>query len=192
MLNKNTYLWTICLLFIGLMGISANITPYLKIGGIPVTLQLLVAILAGGMLGSKLGMITMHLYVLIGLAGVPIFAEFKGGIDSSLDPTFGFVLSFIFVAYISGKMIERQEVPAFLTYMFASLFGLLVNYMIGTNYMYTAFRLWAEAPESFNYWLIWSWMLLYLPLDLLVAILSASILFYLRGAPLFKNLLTNA
>ncbi|WP_078412949.1 biotin transporter BioY [Priestia abyssalis] len=192
MLNKNTYLWTVCLLFIGLMGISANITPYLKIGGIPVTLQLLLAILAGGMLGSKLGMITMHLYVLIGLAGAPIFAEFKGGIDASLNSTFGFVLSFILVAYITGKVIERQEVPTFLTYMFASLLGLLTNYMIGTNYMYAAFQLWTEAPEGFNYRLIWSWILLYLPLDILVAVLSASILFHLRKAPLFKNLLTNA
>ncbi|MBO1001647.1 hypothetical protein [Pseudogracilibacillus auburnensis] len=39
-------------LFVALMGVGANVSSFLTIGGVPITLQLLFAILAGGVLGS--------------------------------------------------------------------------------------------------------------------------------------------
>ncbi|WP_110111927.1 biotin transporter BioY [Bacillus sp. CGMCC 1.16541] len=175
-MRGKTYELVICSMFIGFMAVGANISPYLTIGGVPITLQLLVALLAGGMLGSRLGAFAMAAYMFTGLVGAPIFAQFKGGVGSLLSPTFGFIVSFIFVAYISGKIIEQSPNPKKRHFLFASFAGLFLNYIIGTNYMYVVLRFWAEAPEAFNYIMAWSWMLLYIPLDLLVAISSAFIL----------------
>ncbi|MBM7702020.1 biotin transporter BioY [Metabacillus iocasae] len=175
-MRGKTYELVICSMFIGFMAVGANVSPYLTIGGVPITLQLLFALLAGGILGSRLGAISMIGYMMIGLIGAPVFAQFKAGFGSLLSPTFGFILSFILVAYISGKIIEHSHTPTRLTFLLASFSGLLLNYLIGTNYMYMALRFWAEAPESFSYVMAWSWMLLYIPLDVVIVIFSALIL----------------
>lgn len=161
----------ICSVFAALMAIGANISPFLMIGGVPITLQLLFAILAGGLIGSRLGAISMTVYLLLGLAGAPIFAQFKGGIGSLFSPTFGYVISFIFVAYIVGKFFERVKQSIF-NYAGVGLLAIITNYLIGTNYMYFAFTYWAAAPDGFSYTMAWSWMVAYLPLDIAVTVLS--------------------
>ncbi|MDQ0216742.1 biotin transport system substrate-specific component [Oikeobacillus pervagus] len=161
----------ICALFAALMGVGANVSPFLTIGGVPITLQLMFAILAGGILGSRLGAISMTAYMFIGLAGAPVFAQFKGGPASLLSPTFGFVISFILIAYDVGKFFEQKKRSLF-TYIGAGSLAIIINYFIGTNYMYIAFKYWAEAPDSFSYIIAWSWMAAYFPLDTVVTICS--------------------
>ncbi|MBA4538000.1 biotin transporter BioY [Bacillus aquiflavi] len=160
-------------MFSALMMIGANITsfvPFLVIGGVPITLQSFFAVLAGALLGSRLGAISMTVYALLGLIGAPVFARFSGGFSSLLSPTFGFIISFIFTAYITGKIVERsQRLPVFIT---AAFFGLIVNYFIGTNWMYAAFKLWADAPEGFNYKVAWIMLLPPLPKDLVLSIFA--------------------
>src|SRR5699024_12068185 len=95
-----------------LMSIGANITawaPFLQIGGVPITLQTFFCFLAGALLGSRRGAIAMIVYLFIGLAGVPVFAGFKGGLITVLCPTFGFIIYFIFTAYVTGKIIESKN-----------------------------------------------------------------------------------
>src|SRR5690625_2750682 len=77
-------------LFVALRAIGANITtiaPFLVVGGVPITLHTIFAILAGLVLGSRLGDFSMYVYMMLGLAGVPIFAQFKGGIATLFSPT---------------------------------------------------------------------------------------------------------
>ena len=67
-----------CGMFAALMMIGANITafaPFLVVGGVPITLQTFFAILAGLLLGSRLGAMAMTVYMFIGLAGAPVFAN---------------------------------------------------------------------------------------------------------------------
>lgn len=106
----------LCGMFVALMAVGANVSPYLTIGGVPVTLQLMFAILAGGILGSRLGALAMTAYVFVGLMGIPVFAEFKGGLSSIFSSTFGFVISFIFVAYAVGKCLQKKSPRNGLTY----------------------------------------------------------------------------
>lgn len=162
-------------LFVALMAIGANVAPYLTIGGVPITLQLLFAIFAGVLLGSRLGAISMTAYMVVGLIGVPVFAQFKGGLATLLGPTFGFVVSFILVAYVAGKLVEAKVPPNLPTFFMASFIGVVLNYVIGTHWMYVAFIFWLDTPEGFSYLVAWSWMLLYLPLDIAVAVFSAVI-----------------
>lgn len=160
-------------MFAALMMIGANITafaPFLTFGGVPITLQTFFAILAGLILGSRLGAISMTVYMFIGLAGAPVFAKFSGGFSSIISPTFGFIVSFILVAYVVGKIVEKNGKLS--SYIIAALVGVVINYGFGTNWMYYAYKLWSAAPEAFTYKLAWIWMIPPLPKDIILAVLA--------------------
>lgn len=172
-------------LFSALMAIGANVTSFLIIGGVPITLQTFFAILAGILLGSRMGAVSMIVYAFIGLAGVPVFAKFSGGMDTLISPTFGFIVSFVFVAYIVGLIVEKW--PSKIGFVIAALVGLAVNYLFGTNWMYAAYKLWFAAPEGFTYKIAWAWMVVPLPKDLILAVLAG--LFGYRLKPIIQKYL---
>ena len=162
-----------CGMFASLMMIGANITafaPFLVVGSVPITLQTFFAILSGLILGSRLGAIAMTVYMFIGLAGAPVFAKFSGGFGSIISPNFGFIVSFIFAAYIAGKIVERNN--KLHSYIIAALVAMVVNYVFGTNWMYVAYKLWAAAPDIFTYKVAWLWMMPPLPKDILLSVLA--------------------
>lgn len=175
-------------MFVALMAIGANITsiaPFLTVGGVPITLQTFFAILAGLILGSRLGSITMISYMLVGLVGVPVFSEFGAGPSIILSPTFGFIVSFIFMAFIIGKIVEKNKsLAAFIT---ASLIGMSVNYLIGTNWMYYAYKLWFTAPEGFTYKMAWLWMIPPLPKDIILTVFAGIMAHRLEQTVLSKG-----
>lgn len=164
---------TLASMFVGLMAIGANITsfvPFMVVGGVPITLQTFFAILAGIILGSRLGAISMTVYALVGLVGVPVFAKFGAGLSTFISPTFGFILSFILTAYVAGKMVEKNRTLS--AFIIASLIGLVINYVFGTNWMYFAYKFWAAAPEGFTYKMAWLWMVVPLPKDIILAVFA--------------------
>ncbi|WP_341202006.1 biotin transporter BioY [Planomicrobium okeanokoites] len=165
-------------MFSALMAIGANLTSFLIIGGVPITLQTFFAILAGLLLGSKLGAASMVVYAFIGLAGVPVFAKFSGGMDTIISPTFGFIVSFILLAYVVGLIAEKF--PTRKGFVAAALAGLAINYLFGTNWMYAAYKLWFAAPEGFTYMMAWAWMVPPLPKDLILAVLAGFFGFRLK------------
>ncbi|ULT57487.1 biotin transporter BioY [Neobacillus drentensis] len=179
---------TLAAMFVALMAIGANIStiaPFLHVGGVPITLQTFFAILAGAILGSRLGSIAMIVYMLVGLVGVPVFADFTGGLSIIIRPTFGFILSYILAAFIIGKIVEtNKSLPAFII---ASLIGMAVNYLFGTNWMYFAYKLWGAAPEGFSYKMAWLWMVAPLPKDLILSVLAGIMAHRLEKTVLSKG-----
>lgn len=179
---------TLAAMFVALMAIGANIStiaPFLHVGGVPITLQTFFAILAGAILGSRLGSIAMVVYMLVGLVGVPVFADFTGGLSIIIRPTFGFILSYILAAFIIGKIVEtKKSLPAFII---ASLIGMAVNYLFGTNWMYFAYKLWGAAPEGFSYKMAWLWMAAPLPKDLILSVLAGIMAHRLEKTVLSKG-----
>lgn len=168
-------------LFVAFMMIGANITslvPFMVIGGVPITLQTFFAILAGAVLGSRLGSISMIVYAVVGLVGAPVFAQFGGGIRVLISPTFGFILSFIILSYVVGKIVEKNQ--QLFTYFIASIIGLVVNYLFGTNWMYFAYKFWTAAPDGFTYKMAWLWMVPPLPKDIFLSLFAGWIAHRLR------------
>lgn len=170
-------------MFAALMAIGANISSFLVIGGVPITLQTFFAILAGLLLGSRMGAMSMLVYAFIGLAGVPVFAKFSGGMDTLISPTFGFILSFILVAYVVGLIAEKY--PTRKGFVIAALVGFVINYVIGTNWMYAAYKLWFAAPEGFTYGMAWGWMMVPLPKDVILSVLAG--IFGFRLKPIIQR-----
>ncbi|RFB15110.1 biotin transporter BioY [Bacillus sp. HNG] len=151
-------------MFAALMAIGANITsmvPFLQVAGVPLTMQTFFAVLAGLLLGSRLGAISMIVYMLIGMAGAPVFSGFEAGIAPIIGSTGGFILSFIPTAYFAGKVVEHSKAtPTLKTFMVAAFVGLFMNYFIGTNYMYFALNFWLEVKMSYGAaWTVMAWFI---------------------------------
>jgi len=93
-------------------------------------------LLAGMILGPRLGALSMIVYTLMGLIGIPVFESPVAGPAYILKPTFGFILGFILGAYVTGIMLPRQGNPGIIRYLAASLAGIAVIYIVGLPYLY--------------------------------------------------------
>ncbi|SCG82806.1 putative biotin biosynthesis protein BioY [Proteiniborus sp. DW1] len=116
---------------------------------VPFTLQVFFCVYAGIFLGSRKGMLSQLLYVLIGLGGVPVFTE-GGGFAYIFKPTFGYILGFILCAYITGKVTESFKELKFTNIFIASFVGLASVYVIGVPYLYLMINRVAETPITFS------------------------------------------
>ncbi|GEL07782.1 biotin transporter BioY [Salisediminibacterium halotolerans] len=122
-------------LFIALMAVSANLTAFITVGAVPLTFQTVIAALAGIILGKRNGALAIFGYVLLGIFGAPVFAGFSGGLQSLLSPTFGFLISFAGVAFITGKLTESLANLTKQSSFFAVFTGLALNYLFGVPYL---------------------------------------------------------
>ena len=129
-------------LFTALIALGAFIRVPIPV--CPFTLQLLFTTLAGLILGSRNGALSVALYVLLGLSGVPVFTE-GGGPSYIFQPTFGYLLGFIAGAYFTGKLTENRPV-SFSRALLASLAGLLIVYLFGMVYVYFINNFYLETP----------------------------------------------
>jgi len=150
-------------MFAALMAIGANITswaPFLQVAGVPLSMQPFFCILAGLLLGSRLGALSMTIYALVGIAGAPVFAQFSGGISVLFQSTGGFILSYIVTAYAVGKILELSKEKKLSAFLSASFVGITLIYMIGTTYMWLALNVWMNAPMSYvAAWGIMAWFI---------------------------------
>jgi biotin transport system substrate-specific component len=72
--------------------------------GVPITLQTLAVALTGLVLGAWRGFLATLLYVVVGLAGLPVLAGGSAGIGVLAGPTAGYLLSFPFAAAVTGAI----------------------------------------------------------------------------------------
>ncbi len=121
------------LIFSAIFAALLSLSAYLKIPlpSVPVTTQTFFVMLAGLLLGKKAGAMACGIYLLLGLFGLPVFSR-GGGIGYLLQPTFGYLLGFLFAAFIIGVMTEKKKtIPRF---FLACGVGLLLIYGLGTLY----------------------------------------------------------
>jgi len=95
---------TMTALFVALVAVGAFIK--IPIPNLPFTLQLLFTTLAGLILGSRLGGMSVAMYIILGLVGVPVFTE-GGGFMYIFKPTFGYLVGFAIGAFVAGRLIEK-------------------------------------------------------------------------------------
>ncbi len=97
--------------------------------GIPFTLQVFAVVLAGIILESKYGTVAVVVYLMLGLAGVPVFAHFRGGFTCFFQPTGGFLLSFPLLAFMVG-LGEKSGMKNGCRYLCYGI-GVLCNLTVG-------------------------------------------------------------
>ncbi len=166
----NTKEMVLIALFTALTAVGAFIRiplPY-----VPITLQNIFVLMAGLILGKKLGALSQLLYVGLGLIGIPVFIE-GGGLGYILKPSFGYLLGFILAAYLIGYLAEGRELNFQNTALF-SLVGVIAIYLIGVPYLYFILTRSMGLTMTF-YGALKTGMLAFLPGDILKAILAAAV-----------------
>jgi biotin transport system substrate-specific component len=101
--------------------------------GIPFVLQSLVIFTAAGVIGIVPGMIVSLVYLILGAAGVPVFAGFQSGLDKLTGPTAGFLWSFpLIAAYIAWQVrAGEQSTFHYMIYFFrAHLLWLIPGFLV--------------------------------------------------------------
>ena len=116
--------------FAALTAVMAWISFPLPFTQVPISLSTLGVGLAGGLLGKKYGPLAMVCYVLLGAVGVPVFAEFTAGAGILAGPTGGYIIGYIFFAFLTGLITEKGEGALWIT--LGVIAGLLVCYALGT------------------------------------------------------------
>lgn len=120
----------LCSMMAALMSICGWIS--LPVPPIPVTMQTFGVLLTLGLLGGKWGTVSIGLYLLLGILGLPVFTGFRGGVGALLDATGGFLWGFL-AAGLTYWFLERLgRLPAMIA-------GLLACYACGCWW----FSLWA-------------------------------------------------
>ncbi len=89
------------MILIGLFAALIAVCAQIQIPAtVPFTLQTFAIFLAVGLLGGKRGTVSVVIYILLGMVGLPVFAGFKGGIAALLGTTGGYIIGFIFSALL--------------------------------------------------------------------------------------------
>lgn len=118
-------------------------------------------------LGLKLGTISVVVYILLGLAGLPVFAGFTGGAGKLLGPSGGFILGYIFMALICGFFIDKWGNNIFFSFL---------GFLLGTAVLYLFGSLWLIYQTSVTLsQAILAYAVPYIPADLIKLILAMSL-----------------
>lgn len=165
---KNTRKMILTAMFTALTAVGAFIK--IPIPYVPIVLQGLFVMLAGIILGSKWGALSQVAYVLIGLAGIPVFTG-GGGIGYVLQPTFGYLLGFIAGAYATGYIVEHSAKKDIKTIGLACLCCIAITYIIGVPYLAIVLRTVLNKSGAVSY-ALWTGFLVTLPGDIIKAIIS--------------------
>jgi biotin transport system substrate-specific component len=130
-------------IFAILTAIGARIAIPLPL--VPFTLQTMICMLAGMLLGPRCGAASQGMYMLMGLVGIPVFTG-GGGLSSVFMPSFGYIVGFVACAWVTGtltqKMSANGRVPSVKGYTAAALAGVAAVYILGLVHLYLIVNFW--------------------------------------------------
>ncbi len=151
-MNAGTLVWTLTsraeyavairwasLLFVtALTAAAAQVSVPLPFTAVPFTLQPMVVLIGGAALGSRLGFSSQVLYILAGVAGLPVFAAspiLPQGAARLIGPTGGYLLAFPIAAFVAGALAERGFDRRYPTSVLAMAAGLAVIFVFGVTWL---------------------------------------------------------
>lgn len=171
-------------LFAALLAVSSQFS--LLIFLVPHTLQIFFVLLAGLVLGAKDGAISVAVWVLLGVFGLPVFAQGKAGFGVLLGPTGGFLIGFILCAYLVGYFTENRPLKLLRT-LVVMLAGLILVYAVGLCGFLLIFQFILHKPMTIGQVLPIT-VLPFFPFDIVKSIIAAYIGVKVRRALLRAGL----
>ncbi|MFN4183064.1 MAG: biotin transporter BioY, partial [bacterium] len=108
--------------FIGLMAQISFVLPFTPV---PITGQTFAVLSVGALLGSRRGVLTVAVYLMEGILGLPFFAGGSSGLARLLGPTGGYLIGFLPCAWVTGYLCERGWDRKVRTAVLAMLAGIL-------------------------------------------------------------------
>ncbi len=102
---------------------------------VPYTLQTFGVLVVGGALGMRRGGLAAFLYLVVGLIGVPFFAEHKGGVGVVLGATGGYIVGFVLAGALVGRLAELGWDRRIGGAIGATALGTLMIYAVGVPWL---------------------------------------------------------
>jgi biotin transport system substrate-specific component len=113
---------------------------------VPITGQTLAVLLVGASLGAARGALSMVVYALAGLAGLPVFSDHTSGAGVLFGVTGGYIVGFVLAAAFTGWLAQRRVERRFLAGMLAFVAGSVVVFLVGLPWLKVAAGLtWAQT-----------------------------------------------
>lgn len=154
-------------LFTAIVAVLGLLPPIaLPFTPVPITAQTLGVMLAGAVLGARLGGLSLLLFVLLVGVGAPILSGGRGGIGVIFGPSGGYIMSYPFAAFAIGLLVEKfwSNLTAPKIILFNFIGGIVLVYACGVTYLSIVSDLtWGNAAIS---------ALAYIPGDLTKAVIA--------------------
>jgi biotin transport system substrate-specific component len=118
-----------------LTAVAAQVSFHVPWTPVPITGQTFAVLLVGASLGSVRGAASQALYVAVGAAGLPVYADGGGGWAAATGSTAGYLVGFVVAAFVVGALAERRHDRALVTSLPAMLAGSAVIYLLGVAWL---------------------------------------------------------
>jgi biotin transport system substrate-specific component len=116
-----------------LLAISAQIqVPFWPV---PMTMQTFMVLIIGATYGARLGVATMIAYIVEGVVGLPVFAQFSAGAHVLVGPTAGYLAGFVVAAALTGYLAERGFGRNLATAAISFALGTVAIFAFGLAYL---------------------------------------------------------
>ncbi|AKI98301.1 BioY protein [Kosmotoga pacifica] len=157
-----------------LTAVFAQLKFYLPGTPVPITGQTFAVLISGVALGNWWGGIGQLIYVVLGIAGIPWFAGFSGGVNVLFGPTGGYLVGFIVASLFVGKLIDKYtKTRNFFPAVGVMLIANLIIYAFGLVQLWLWFSMTKGQPVSLIQ-LLQMGMLPFIPGDLFKIVLAGA------------------
>ncbi len=164
-------------LFAAFTAVASQIA--IPIQPVPINLAVAAVILSGAVLGRKYGTAGILVYILLGCAGVPVFAGMRGGLQVITGVTGGYIAGYVLIAFIVGFATEKSKKLG--AFILSAAVGVALCYTLGTVWYCILTKTPALAALS-------ACVLPFLPGDAVKIALSALIFKKISGTKIFEKL----
>lgn len=162
---KNIYYLTACAVMTAMLCIVGPLS--IPIGAVPVSLATFVIYLAAWILGAYGGRVSVIVYILLGIVGLPVFTGGGSGIGKVTGPTGGYIAGYVLLVFVSGTAVKLGKRNVIIA-------G--IGMVVATAVLYTFGTLWFmhQAHATMNYALtvcVWP----FIPFDMVKIVMAAVI-----------------
>lgn len=137
----------------------------IPVSPVPISLATFIVYLAVFFLGQKKAFVSVLVYLLLGLVGLPVFTGFSGGPAKLLGPTGGYAIGYLFIALISGWIVEKYAGKRVICFL-GLVLGSVAMYALGTAWL--GFQMHLSIPAA-----LMAGVIPYLPGDFAKMIIAA-------------------
>jgi biotin transport system substrate-specific component len=120
--------------FAGLIAASTAVPEITLVSGVPISLQTFATVLAALVLGPWRGAASITLYLVVGLAGAPVFANGVAGFSIFARPSWGYLFGMLAASFVVGlivRALRRRGAVSFVSLLGAGLVSLPITYAVG-------------------------------------------------------------
>ncbi|WP_308216640.1 biotin transporter BioY [Pseudalkalibacillus decolorationis] len=118
---------------------ALGMVPPIPVPGspVPITAQTLGVMLAGGLLGARLGALSLLVFIGLIMSGLPVLSGMRGGIDELVGPSAGYILSWPIAAFVIGYFVEKswKSLKVWKVVLFNIIGGIIIVYAAGIPVM---------------------------------------------------------